>query len=249
MHIYDKDGAVRYDQILDQPVYKYYINKKFRLIKNWFNANSVLLDVGCGTGIYVTSLAKQCKMIVGMDVSSEMIFRSLLKARQMDVDNIHFVVGDVAYCPLKSGIFDLVFSVNVFHHVSDEKTVLKGLTEKVRCCRKNGHVLAYELNPKSLGWSKNLIPMAIRCFVYFLLFPFRQQVIDNVEEGTRMVNIYELLRKTGKVKMVFRKVGGFIPTYCPKFLFRIFVLLERAMEAIPLIRSYGAHVVVVGEVQ
>ena len=244
----DKDGAVRYDQIIDQPVYKYYVNRKLNFINDWLKPKSVLLDVGCGTGVYTTSLAKKCDTIVGIDVSPEMIVRGLSKARRLGLDNIYFVIGDVAHSPFQDSVFDLVFSVNTFHHLSDEKTILKGLVEKMRCCKQSGRILIFELNPSSLGWSKNLIPKIIRGFVYLLLFPFRQQVMDNVEEGTRMVNVPELLRETGRVKVVSIKVGGFIPTYCPKFVFKIFVLLERIMEITPLLRRYGAHVVVVGEV-
>ena len=64
-----------------------------------------------------------------------------------------------------------------------------------------------------------------------------------------MINVPELLRKTGRIKLISLKVGGFIPTYCPKSAFKIFVLLERIMEVMPLLRRYGAHILVVGELQ
>jgi ubiquinone/menaquinone biosynthesis C-methylase UbiE len=219
------------------------------LIKNWFNKKSIVLDVGCGTGVYTTSIAIHCEAIVGLDASTEMVERGLSKAKCLGLDNINFVVGDVAHFPFRDRVFDLAFSVNLFHHIIDENITAKGFLEKVRCIRKGGHVLVYELNPNSLGWSNNLIPQIIRGVVYSILFPFQQQVIDNVEEGTRMINASELMKRIKKIKVVLVKVGGFIPTYCPKFLFNLFVLLERIMEVAPLLRGYGAHVLVVGEVQ
>jgi len=249
MSAYSEEGAVRYDQIINQQVYKYYVNKKLHLIKNWFDKKSILLDVGCGTGAYTTSLAKQCKTIVGLDLSSKMIRRGISKARRLGLYNINFVVGDVATLPFRDKVFDLVFSVNLFHHIAIEKLIAVGLVEKVRCSRQGGYILVFELNQNSLGWSKNLIPQILRGFVYLLLFPFRQNVIDNVEEGTRIANVSELLEGIIKIKVVLIKVGGFIPTYCPKFLFKVFVLLEKIIEAAPLLRRYGAHVLVVGEVQ
>ena len=111
-----------------------------------------------------------------------------------------------------------------------------------------GNILVFELNPNSLGWSKDLIPKIIRGFVYLLLFPLHQRVIDNVEEGTDMMSISELLDRIRETKVVLRKVGGFIPTYCPKFLFKVFVLLEKIMETTPLLKRYGAHVLLVGEI-
>jgi ubiquinone/menaquinone biosynthesis C-methylase UbiE len=249
MSAYDKDGAIRYDQIIDQPVYKYYVNKKLNLINDWLKPKSVLLDAGCGTGVYTTFLAKRCETIVGLDVSREMIMRGLFKVRHQGLDNVYFVIGDIANAPVQDRVFDLVFSVNTFHHFSDKNTILKGLAEKARCCKRNCRMLIFELNPSSLGWSKNAIPKIIRGFIYLLLFPLRQRVMDNVEKGTQMINVPELLRETGRIKLVSLKVGGFIPTYCPKFALKIFVLLERTMEVTPLLRRYGAHVLVVGEVQ
>lgn len=249
MSAYDKASAVRYDQIINQPVYKYYVNKKLNLIIDWLKPKSVLLDVGCGTGVYTTFLAKRCETIVGLDVSREMILRGLFKARHQGLDNVYFVIGDVANAPIQDRVFDLVFSVNTFHHFSTKETVLKGLAEKARCCKHNCPILIFELNPNSLGWSKNTIPKMIRGFIYLLLFPFRQRVIDHVEERTQMINVPELLRKTGRIKLISMKVGGFIPTYSPKSVFKIFVLLEKIMEVTPLLRRYGAHTLVVGEVQ
>ena len=64
-----------------------------------------------------------------------------------------------------------------------------------------------------------------------------------------MINFSELLENIKETKVVLTKVGGFIPTYCPKFLFKIFTLLEKNMETTPLLRRYGAHILIVGEVQ
>ncbi len=248
MPIYNKEQASEYDRIVDQPVYKFYVNKKLLLIEKWINKESFVLDVGCGTGVYTTLLSKKCRTIVGLDVSSKMVERGATKARNLGLDNVHFVVADVEYFPFQDKVFDLVFSVNLFHHVIDKKIITMGFLEQVRSCRHKKHILVFELNPNSLGWSDDFIPRIIRGFVYIVLFPFRQKVTDNVEEGTRMIVISELLGGIKETQVVLRKVGGFIPTYCPEFLFKSFVLLEKIMEATPLLRRYGAHVLLVGEV-
>jgi ubiquinone/menaquinone biosynthesis C-methylase UbiE len=246
---YFKDDGIRYDLVINQQVYKYYVDKKTRLIKKWFDKKKLLLDVGCGTGAYTTTVTKECKMIVGVDASSRMIEQGRSKARRLGLDNICFVVGDISHLPFRDKVFDLVFSVNLFHHIAVENSILLGVHEKVRCSKQGGHVLVFELNPNSLGWSEKLIPKLIRGLVYLLLFPFRQHAIEHKEEGTKIANIPKLFGGIKKIKVCFKKVGGFIPPYCPKFLFKSFVLLEKIMEATPLLRRYGAHVVVVGEVQ
>jgi ubiquinone/menaquinone biosynthesis C-methylase UbiE len=246
---YGEDDALHYDKIIDQPVYKYYVHKKIQLIKSWIKKESVLLDVGCGTGVYVTSLAKYCRSVTGLDISPKRVQRAVLKASTSGIDNTYYVVGDAAHLPFVEKSFDLVFSVNLFHHIARLNIIIKGFLEQARCSKLGGHILIFELNPNSLGWSKDFIPKIIRGFVYLLLFPLHQHVIDNVEEGTRMINIFEFMRGIKRTKIVSTKVGGFIPTYCPKVLFKMFIALEKTMESTPLLRRYGAHFLFVGEVQ
>ena len=249
MSNYYEDEALQYDKIIDQPVYKYYVHKKLQLINCWLNKEKALLDVGCGTGVYAASIAKNCGIVVGLDISPKRVQRAVSRANRLGINNTYFVVGDAAHLPFVEETFNLVFSVNLFHHIAHKNIIAKGFLEQVRCVKLAGHILVFELNPNSLGWSKDIIPKMTRGFVYVLLFPLHQNVIDNVEEGTKMINLSELLDSIKETKVVFTKIGGFIPTYCPKFLFRIFTLLEKSMESTPLLRRYGAHILIVGEVQ
>lgn len=248
MSIYSEGQAIEYDQIIEQPIYKYYVCKKLSLIKKWINKESILLDVGCGSGAFATSLARDCRLIVGLDISPKMVEIGFLKAKKQGLDNTNFVVADVAHFPFRDGVFNLVFSVNLFHHVVNKKIIKLGFLEQVRCSRKCGYVLIFELNPNSLGWSKAIIPRIIRRFVYLLLYPFHQKVKDNIEEGTEMLGISELEERIKETRIVQKETGGFIPTYCPKFLFNTFIVLEKLLEASPLLKRYGAHILLVGEV-
>lgn len=244
-----KSQEIMYDLVIDQQVYKYYITKKSESIKNWYAKNSIILDVGCGTGAYTISLADKCKLVVGVDTSTKMINRALSKAKRLRLDNTGFVLGDVTHLPFRDKIFDLVLSVNLFHHIGIEKIIERGILEKIRCTKHGKHVLLYELNPNSLGWSKNTIPKLIRGFVFTIFFPFRQRVIDHDEKGTKILNMLHLVKGIKQIKICLTTVGGFIPPFCPKFLFKSFVLLENILERTPILRRYGAHMLIVGEAQ
>ena len=249
MDIYSADRALEYDQIIKQPIYKFYVNKKLQFISGWIDPESLVLDVGCGTGAYTTSLAKGCKDIVGFDISAKMVEIASSKAKALGLRNVNFLVADLEYFPFQEKIFDLVFSINLFHHINDKRIIEKGFHEQFRCCRRGKHILVFELNPHSLGWSKELIPRVIRGFIYILLFPSRQKIIDNIEIGTKMLSIVELVDELKETKLILKKVSGFIPTYCPLILFNIFMALERLIESTPLLKNYGAHVLLVGEVR
>jgi len=124
MYRYDEKSAERYDQVIQQPVYKYYVKKKLEMIKKWVRRNDYILDVGCGTGEYTTSLANHCKSIVGLDTSPKMIKKGMTKAKEKSLENIAFVVGDITHLPFCNQIFDVVTSVNLIHHLVYDKITI-----------------------------------------------------------------------------------------------------------------------------
>lgn len=249
MSSYDEKGADRYDHVIQQPVYKYYVKKKLEMIKRWVRRSDYILDVGCGTGEYTTSLANHCKLIVGLDTSPKMIKRGHAKAKIKGLENIAYVVGDITHLPFCNKIFDVVASVNLIHHLVYDRIIFQGFLEKVRVSKRGSHIIVFELNSNSLGWSNNLIARIIRGIVYVILFPLKQDVLDNIEENTRVIDIPNLFERIQKINICLQKIGGFIPTYCPIALLNFFILLEKVMEATPLLKRQGAHVLVVGEIQ
>jgi len=91
---------------------------------------SKILEVGCGTGAYLQALVKAVGCLGwGIDPSPEMIRRAL------DDDNIHFLEGTGEKLPFEEGFFDLVFSVNVIHHM---KGAMDYFQEALRVLKPNG---------------------------------------------------------------------------------------------------------------
>jgi len=73
-----------------------------------------VLEVGCGTGDYVTAIAKtgSCKGF-GMDPSRQMLERAPIYER------ISYLQGRAASLPFADQSIDMIFSVNVVHHLED----------------------------------------------------------------------------------------------------------------------------------
>jgi ubiquinone/menaquinone biosynthesis C-methylase UbiE len=85
-----------------------------------------VLDCGCGTGHWLTTLASPGRRVVGLDRSAEMLMQA---ARRKPLE---LVRGEAEYLPFETGSFDRVFCVNSFHHfpskqlfVSEVRRVLK----------------------------------------------------------------------------------------------------------------------------
>lgn len=110
-------------------------------------ASLTLLDVGCGTGITLGYVTDQFGPAVGVDVSENMIQEA---ARR--VPSCTFHAFDGTHLPAQDESFDLVYAINVFHHVPPAmRSAL--LRDMARVTRKGGLVVLFEhnqLNPLTM---------------------------------------------------------------------------------------------------
>ena len=106
--------------------------------------NSLVLDVGCGTGKTSCFLAKEvgCK-ITAVDLYQGMIDKALKRAKRKKVsDKIEFRQADAVNLPFKNNFFDIIISESVTAFVSDKQ---KALNEYFRVLKPNGFVGLNEL--------------------------------------------------------------------------------------------------------
>ena len=93
---------------------------------------SKVLEVGCGTGAHLRALVETTGCLGwGIDPSHEMIRRA------SDDDTVHFLEGRAGDLPFEDGCFDLVFSVNVVHHM---KGTMDHFREALRVLEPDGVV-------------------------------------------------------------------------------------------------------------
>ncbi len=79
------------------------------------SASSKVLEVGCGTGNYTVAIetAVGCSCW-GVDPSQEMLSRARVRSESIDLK-----LGSAEFLDFPANFFDLVFSVDVIHHVAD----------------------------------------------------------------------------------------------------------------------------------
>jgi ubiquinone/menaquinone biosynthesis C-methylase UbiE len=97
-----------------------------------------VLDVGCGTGYLLRSLASRCpdaRELAGIDPAPSMIRAATVSARD---DSLKLSVGVAEQLPYSSGTFDLVVSSTSFDHWSDQQA---GLCECARVLQPEGHLV------------------------------------------------------------------------------------------------------------
>jgi ubiquinone/menaquinone biosynthesis C-methylase UbiE len=96
-------------------------------------AESPVLDVGCGTGNYTLALESSLGCSCwGVDPSRQMLARARERTRRA-----HFQIGKAEQLDFPSGFFDLVFSVDVIHHVSNRPAYFR---EAYRVLKEGGRV-------------------------------------------------------------------------------------------------------------
>ena len=109
-----------------------------------------VLDIGCGSGVYVEALYKMGFDVTGVDMSEEMI-ASTRKRMEMvgnDSDKIHLRIGDVENIPAPDNEFDLVICIGVFGYLlSDERAQ----AEIRRVLKPNGKLVLNLTNIYSLS--------------------------------------------------------------------------------------------------
>ena len=101
-----------------------------------------ILDVGCGTAIHSTRLAKLGHIVVGIDLSPEAIKLSKQITRKHGL-KVKYLVGDIEKMPFANNSFDVVFCGTVLHHFPNLSNVAK---ELYRITKPGGYVLSYDPN-------------------------------------------------------------------------------------------------------
>lgn len=108
---YDKFIAPNQDQLFGQ-------------IKNLVDADSIIIDVGCGTGRLAFGLADKCKSVLGIDLSKRNIDRANLTLHQNPDSKISFQNIDIEEIINKGQIhFDYAVLTYVIHEVDEEERI------------------------------------------------------------------------------------------------------------------------------
>jgi ubiquinone/menaquinone biosynthesis C-methylase UbiE len=77
--------------------------------------NSLLLDVGCGTGNHVLKLRDLARHVVGLDPSAGML--SQAKAKAWDASLLR---ADAQFMPFSNRAFNAAYCIQALHHVPDK---------------------------------------------------------------------------------------------------------------------------------
>ena len=97
-----------YDEKLDK------IGKLDHLSKE----NSLILDMGCGTGFSSELLVSQGFRVVAIDVLVDMIYKAREKREtHIEYESINLILADINNLPFRESIFELALSVSAYNFI------------------------------------------------------------------------------------------------------------------------------------
>lgn len=101
-------------------------------------ANWSTLDVATGAGHTAFAVASYVRDVISLDITSQMLAEANKLARERDITNVRFCLGDVHALPFDAGIFHLLTCRRAGHHFAN---ITIALSEMKRVLRHHGRLV------------------------------------------------------------------------------------------------------------
>ena len=118
----------------------------------------MVLDIACGTGLLTYSFARKGVLVIGVDVTREMILKSM-ELPEFQLYDVEFVQARAENLPLRTGVFDAATISLAMRNVSSQTETL---AEMGRCVKQGHKVLSLDFAKPKSG--------VFRPFYYFYIF-------------------------------------------------------------------------------
>ncbi len=179
-------------------------------------SSEIILDVGCGTGNYAIKLAQRGCIVVGIDISEEMLAIARKKCQELNL-RIELLNANAESIPFADNYFDSVVSIATFEFIRNPQ---KALEEMFRVVKINGKIVVGFINRES-PWGELYLSEEFRTktiFKYAYLFSKSEIILMHSEE---LVTIRETLYTPPNVDISQISIENeyeFSKKYLPGFL-------------------------------
>jgi len=205
----------------------YCTETKYKPVFNRFMAEGdTILEIGCGTGVFTRVLGKQWPRLVATDISEPMLRESLNAGTASPL-----AAADTERLPFADNAFDVVVGMTTFSYCPDKP---RALSEIQRVLKPGGRFVNIDMN--------YLSP------IYYLL-SLAQMHKARIWTGQLIQSNRWTLRRlyqAAGLEVVYLREASFIPHGLSRRVVRILAPIDKLLEALPVVRSLGMRVIVVG---
>ena len=111
--------------ILDSIDRRKFLNPDSILKKAGLDIDTVLADLGCGSGYFTIPASLMVKKVYAIDMQQEMLGIVREKIKKGKLANIETLLSKESSIPLPDKSVDVLFMANVFHELDDRGGILK----------------------------------------------------------------------------------------------------------------------------
>jgi ubiquinone/menaquinone biosynthesis C-methylase UbiE len=88
-------------------------------------SDCIVLDAGCGTGLFLSQIANVAKLVVGIDISHKLLLKAWEKSKRFE--NVLILRADLDYLPFSESFFDGIFAFTVLQNMPNHSRTVKEL--------------------------------------------------------------------------------------------------------------------------
>jgi ubiquinone/menaquinone biosynthesis C-methylase UbiE len=139
------DWPQKYDEWFTTPIGAFVKKYEEELILDLLRPlpGEIILDAGCGTGVFTLDILSSGAHVIGLDISLPMLMRAARKATQYP---FHTILADMSNLPFQKDFFDKVVSVTALEFIKNAEGAVK---ELFRVTKKGGWIVVATLNSLS----------------------------------------------------------------------------------------------------
>jgi SAM-dependent methyltransferase len=185
------------------------------------------LELGCGTGVFLSQVASSGARIHGLDLSQELLARA--HTRLASSPNVRLDGGNAEQTPYRDGSFDAVYGSSVLHHLDLDRA----LVEVFRVLRPGGSLTFAEPNA--------LNPQVAVMFRVNALKPYFGVSPD--EMAFSRFAARRALQRAGFADIQVRPFD-FVHPSLPRAMLGIAASVGRVLEALPVVSEIAGSLLI-----
>ena len=137
--------AEKYDQWFETPMGKLIKGYESKLILRMLapEPGELILDAGCGTGIFTEDIIETGARVVGLELAFDMLRRAVTKCSGQ---TFHSVIGDIQRLPFADASFNKAISITAIEFIQDAR---RAVEELFRVTKPGGCIVVATLNSLS----------------------------------------------------------------------------------------------------